>query len=328
MKDIIEFSNGVVSEAAGFNGHTDADWAVLSEAASVTTTWVPDLAKIYGDAIHGTEATKPLVAHLSRADHQQSFAVWFENMISGSPGEVFWAETCLIGLGHAAGGVSNSHVLAMADRIEEEFLKRGVEAFGVERGLQVFIAFKHVFGVAQAVLVDSYIAAFMRGMEDIGMNERLVARIRRVAIRRMMDDARGVLPLIDWTDALSVGLESIDSQHKVLVDLLNALHAGSSQGAGDDPAMKKTLNDLVNYTVEHFAFEERLFDEHQYPSTEEHKAAHVALTTQVGAFNEQFQTGKVKLSGDLFKFLRSWLNGHIRGTDKLYAPYLIERGVK
>jgi hemerythrin len=32
------------------------------------------------------------------------------------------------------------------------------------------------------------------------------------------------MPLIEWTDELSLGMESIDEQHKKLVNMINALN--------------------------------------------------------------------------------------------------------
>jgi len=154
-----------------------------------------------------------------------------------------------------------------------------------------------------------------------------VTRIRKVAIRRMIDQARSVLPLIDWSDALSVGIKSIDDQHKKLIVLLNALHDCDNTGKGNEQ-IKEILGELLAYTVSHFTYEENLFDKHGYPNTASHKEAHVALTSQVSKFNDEFRAGNAKLSGDLFKFLRTWLTGHIRGTDRLYTPFLVERGVK
>jgi hemerythrin len=231
-------------------------------------------------------------------------------------------------LSHAAAGVDNRQVIAMGSLIEEEFLARALNAFDSnDKAMEVYRAFKKIFSVAMSVMVDSYLHAIMRGMEGIGMNERLVARIRKVAIRRMIEEARSVLPLIDWSDSLSVGLSVIDEQHKKLVEILNRLHDGSVSGKGNEQ-LKGILLELVQYTVDHFATEEKYFEEHNYPDTAAHKEAHAALVKQVAAFNDAFQAGDAKLSGDLFKFLRSWLNGHIRGTDKLYGPYLYEQGVR
>ena len=35
---------------------------------------------------------------------------------------------------------------------------------------------------------------------------------------------------VEWSNELSVGIEEIDAQHKVLVDLLNEIHEAIQQG--------------------------------------------------------------------------------------------------
>lgn len=328
MKDIVQFADSVVSETASINRHADQDWRVLGGVAEVIGAWGKDFGEIYASVLLNNARAKMLTDGLNPTDHAQAFAVWYENLASGLPGEVFWAETCLIGLAHAAAGVNNGQVLAMGSLVEDEFLARALDAFAdTAQALRVYRAFKRVFGVALAVMVDSYMHAIMQGMEGIGMNERLVEQIRKVAIRRMIEEARSVLPLIDWSDALSVGVPSIDEQHKKLVEILNRLHDSSVRGTGNEQ-LKTILDELVQYTISHFAAEERFFDEHDYPDAQAHKESHVALAKQVAAFNAAFQAGDARLSGDLFKFLRSWLNGHIRGTDKLYGPYLCQHGVR
>lgn len=41
---------------------------------------------------------------------------------------------------------------------------------------------------------------------------------------------------IEWTGELSVGIEEIDEQHKVLVDLINEIHEVIHQRRGSDVA--------------------------------------------------------------------------------------------
>ena len=69
-------------------------------------------------------------------------------------------------------------------------------------------------------------------------------------------------------------------------------------------AMSKTLADLVNYTIMHFASEERLMRTHHYPQYAEHKAAHDALTAQVATWQKDFATGRGTLTVGLLQFLK------------------------
>ena len=326
MENFIQFSAELVEQTALITGYSNKDWATLKKVNKTIVAWSSDLAKIFTESLYSDPNTAKILATVNRTDHQQAFAVWYETMAAGEPGETFWPETCMIGLYHAAAGVDNRHVVAMIYKLEISFQRLCLDNFSGDEANEIYLAFKRIVGVALAIMIDSYHFANVTGMKAVGVNEALFTRIRNLSIGKMIEEARRELPLIEWNDSLSVGLDVIDEQHIKLVEILNSLN--SSGGGQDDEVIKKILNDLVEYTVYHFAFEEELLLKHQYPDYKNHVAAHKALVKKVGKFNEEFQAGKAKLSGELFKFLRSWLNGHIRGTDKLYVPHLIERGVK
>ena len=71
---------------------------------------------------------------------------------------------------------------------------------------------------------------------------------------------------IEWSNELSVGIEEIDAQHKVLVDLLNQTH-----GAIQQRHIAQVTNDIIDqlseYTRVHFAVEESLMRILHYPDT-------------------------------------------------------------
>jgi hemerythrin-like metal-binding protein len=326
VENIVEFSEGLVAQTGLINGYSESDWKVLHSVQKHTVSWGKEFSQMFIQALYSDPNTSKVLAKVNSTDHQQAFAVWYETLASGKPGATFWPETCLIGLFHAASGVDNRHVIAIVSRLEAGFHQKCLESFELTRANEVYWAFKRILDIALAIMVDSYHFANIVGMRDVGVNEALFARIRGLSIRKMIDEARSVLPLIEWNDSLSVEIGSIDDQHKKLVDILNSLH-GSSATAKDPEAVKKILNDLVEYTVYHFNYEEGLMREHRYPEFENHLAAHKALVAQVGKFNEEFQAGRAKLSSELFKFLRSWLNGHIRGTDKRYSAHMKTCGV-
>ena len=136
------------------------------------------------------------------------------------------------------------------------------------------------------------------------------------------------MALMTWTDeAFSVGIPSINAQHKKLVDLINQLHQAMLDGAVADE-LKTILGELINYTVIHFAYEEKLFAEHGYPEVEGHKAVHEALKAKVVELQNDFIAGKPVMGMEVMNFLREWLTGHIQGDDRKYSQFLIERGVQ
>lgn len=134
------------------------------------------------------------------------------------------------------------------------------------------------------------------------------------------------MALMDWNKELSVNVKEIDAQHKKLVDLINQLYDAMKEGKGA-VASGKILSDLVKYTVEHFASEEKLMKQHGYPGYAEQRKAHEDLTRQVIDFKSQYDKGSISLTPKLMTFLRGWLSNHILITDKNYTVFFNGKGV-
>ena len=133
---------------------------------------------------------------------------------------------------------------------------------------------------------------------------------------------------MEWNDKVSVGIEEIDEQHKQLLDLINRLYDAMISGEKKLQVAKDVLNELMQYTVVHFAVEESLFRIFDYPDYEAHCAHHQELRAQVIDINRKVQSGEKMVTPELLVFLRKWLTNHIMVEDKAYAPVLLERGLK
>ena len=134
------------------------------------------------------------------------------------------------------------------------------------------------------------------------------------------------MALISWDNSFSVKVKNVDTQHQKLFALINELHDAMNQGKGRDAA-GKILDDLVNYTKTHFAFEELLLKNNGYPNFPAHKAEHDAFTGKVVEFQKQYKEGKATLALPLMTFLKDWLSNHIRGTDQKYSNFLNGKGI-
>ena len=132
--------------------------------------------------------------------------------------------------------------------------------------------------------------------------------------------------MFEWNASYSVGVGSVDAQHQNLFAMCRELHNAMIGGQGK-AALARVLDRLVQYTVVHFAHEERLMRLYDYPDQAAHKAEHEALTKQVLKFQEDFAAGRAAMSVQLLQFLRGWLQRHIQGSDLKLAPYLKERAV-
>lgn len=128
------------------------------------------------------------------------------------------------------------------------------------------------------------------------------------------------MPLIEWTDAYSVGYKIFDDQHRKLFSILNALHDAMKSGKGRE-LLGKTLAELVDYAAVHFKAEEALFATHSYAFESPHRKEHADLTRQALDLQKKFQAGAV-LSMEVMQFLRNWLDTHILGTDMKYKGKL------
>ena len=134
------------------------------------------------------------------------------------------------------------------------------------------------------------------------------------------------MSLLAWSSVFSVGVTEIDNQHKKLVDMANRLNDAMKAGQGKE-AIGKVLNELVSYTATHFAYEERLMDQHKYPMSPEHKQEHKDLVKTVLDFKAKFEKGDAALTAEIMTFLRDWLTKHIMNSDKKFGKDLNTKGV-
>lgn len=132
--------------------------------------------------------------------------------------------------------------------------------------------------------------------------------------------------MFEWNQNYSVGIQSIDAQHQTLFAIARELYTAMNAGKGKS-VVGRLLDRLVQYTVMHFAHEERLMRESAYPGLEKHRAEHTGMTTKVLEFQREYRAGRVNMSVQLLHFLRAWLTRHIAESDSAYAPHVKARVV-
>ncbi|HQA52449.1 MAG TPA: bacteriohemerythrin [Spirochaetota bacterium] len=125
---------------------------------------------------------------------------------------------------------------------------------------------------------------------------------------------------IEWEDSFSVGVEIFDNEHKKLIEIINRLHLALLMKE-TDAVMGKTLKDLIDYTITHFAHEEENMANQTYPEFFKHKKEHDELIKNVQDYKTQIESGKTTISLSIMNFLKDWLMGHILGTDMKYKDF-------
>lgn len=132
---------------------------------------------------------------------------------------------------------------------------------------------------------------------------------------------------IEWSNEISVGIEEIDAQHRVLVDLLNEIHEAIQQGRTLE-VTKGIVDRLDEYTRVHFAVEESLMRILHYPDYERHKEEHEKLIAQLTDLHSKLEKGKGAIGFELAVFLKGWLTKHIMEGDKRYVAHFLAQGIK
>ncbi len=133
--------------------------------------------------------------------------------------------------------------------------------------------------------------------------------------------------LFVWKPEFSVGIGSIDEQHKQLVSFINTLHDAMRSGSGN-AAIEPILADLVEYTKYHFGHEEEIFRATAYGDAAAHKLEHDKLTRQVVDIERSIHAGKIVLTMEVMDFLKRWLMNHILIRDKAYSAHMQSHGVR
>ena len=182
-----------------------------------------------------------------------------------------------------------------------------------------------MFGVAFLILIliTAVVLGFAAGPTS-PLTWALVAFLIAIPfIHRRMSERN----YLEWDDDYSVGIDSIDQQHKRLVHLINQLQTAVDYSTGEE-FEREALDELVDYTKSHFTYEEGLMQEYGYPEFEPHKAQHQKMIQQVEDVLAEYEQNQDRAMRHALDFLKTWLIQHINGTDKEYSDFLIEKGAK
>lgn len=120
-----------------------------------------------------------------------------------------------------------------------------------------------------------------------------------------------------WDNTLSTGIEAIDDQHKKIIEYINELE--SALRDGNPTVVGSIIENMVDYTINHFSFEEALMEQADYEHLKEHKLVHEAFTQEMLEFRKRFAAGE-DVGRELLTELLEWLITHIKRSDHDYIP--------
>jgi len=126
-----------------------------------------------------------------------------------------------------------------------------------------------------------------------------------------------------WNEELATGNEEIDNQHKELFRRFNNLQLACKQGKGLDE-LSNLLTFLGEYVRSHFALEEQLQIDHDFPGYLKHKEEHDGFIRNLRKLEDQLNikgtTSALLIQTNMA--IANWLTRHLTWTDKDLADFL------
>lgn len=130
-----------------------------------------------------------------------------------------------------------------------------------------------------------------------------------------------------WKDSFELGIPPMDMQHKKLVGLIESaknLITDAEDGIDCYDEIAEVLNELKNYTVEHFHDEEALMALKGYTELESHRATHNAFVEKVQEFlSADIDYNQTSVLVEIVQFLLDWVVEHILYEDKKYVAVMM-----
>lgn len=129
------------------------------------------------------------------------------------------------------------------------------------------------------------------------------------------------MTFMPWSKELETGIALIDEQHHWLVDITNKLYDSINSNKINKVEIGAMLEELVDYTFNHFIAEENLFANLGYPDSEAHIKQHNHFTQRIYSLLERHEAGDDSVvSTETLELLKNWLLNHIMKTDRDYIP--------
>ena len=125
------------------------------------------------------------------------------------------------------------------------------------------------------------------------------------------------------SELLVLGHEVIDADHEKVDQLLDGL--ATVQGAD----FVRLFAELDEHLQSHFARENTLMTLYSYPATDEHRADHTRVLTDMTRFRQRVEQGRISFAkAYVNNQLPGWLKLHITTMDAALVNYVNEKFVE
>lgn len=132
------------------------------------------------------------------------------------------------------------------------------------------------------------------------------------------------MTMINWTDELLTGNAKVDAQHRNLFKMMEQLRI-SINGNGSRQEIGQNLEILGRYVLSHFADEEQLMRDANYPGLVEHQEHHQILTAKTNEFLNLFHQHKPVDYQEVLTFASEWIRDHVLYEDMKIVAWIKEK---
>ncbi len=134
------------------------------------------------------------------------------------------------------------------------------------------------------------------------------------------------MALLSLNQVGTVGVRAMDDQHNILMDTMIELRQAVAHGECREQ-ISEVLERLIEFTRMHFASEEQLLEQYEFPGLAVHCVAHQRILAQILQSAHRMQHSEQIQMRPLLLMLRESYTEHVEDMDQEYGPWLNERGV-
>lgn len=129
---------------------------------------------------------------------------------------------------------------------------------------------------------------------------------------------------IRWSDKYATNLMAIDSQHMIIVNLLNKLYAVlKDKELREKTTIKNYLDIIDEFIYMHFETKDKYMQKYDYPNTKEHMIQHENFIKLFQKFKDALSTTTNERDiFNLFKLLKKWFLEYEIISDKKLADFI------
>ena len=133
------------------------------------------------------------------------------------------------------------------------------------------------------------------------------------------------MTLLSWKPAYSLGIPSVDLEHREMIKMINQLYAGLGEKAEADD-IEDALENIYAGIASHFALEERHMRDAGYAEYQDHKDQHEDLLDQIRDMMDDFERDPEAGREILQSCLSDWFGHHFATFDARLHHQLGEHG--